>query len=357
MEEDKLLITRACRASCLPPDLLASERVLREALLKLGVKLTVGRKHRLIALLQQQAVAVPATPLRSVSVEGVIPRNLFTFWHDDPTAPQARARADAELVKCCLAVMRKRCKADGWQFRVLSPGADDLPPPPVEASTLTGAQLADWYRLAALASYGGVYVDATCITLQPLDHWVDRCSDAVQGFCFVPDGVTMESWAIAAPSGSAFVGAWRDEFGRALSRGVKAYCAELPTGLVSDGLRPSLEHGYLAIHASWCVVRARLRDATVRLQSPVEAGQPYRYLAEQQWDSPKAVEALFAKRAEDLSTTALIKLRGRERDSVAPLATYGRESWLARELLRATVPTTVTERMAFLRIGLDPDGS
>ena len=91
------------------------------------------------------------------------------------------------------------------------------------------------------------------------------------------------------------------------------------------------------------------------LRSPVEAGGPYRYLAETCWDSPAAVAALFAKDAAALSSTPLVKLRGKERDSAQPLASYGRGSALARALLGATVPTTVTERMAFVRCGLDPD--
>ena len=176
-----------------------------------------------------------------------------------------------------------------------------------------------------------------------------------QGYALVSDLDTMESWAIAAPRESAFVRRWRDEFGHALTTGVQAYCERLPDSIITRGLRPSLTHGYLAIHAAWRVVRAEMPVIPLSLRSPVEGGQPYRYLAEARWRSDEAVRALFAQPSAELRRTPLLKLRGKERGSVRPLATYGRGSALARTLLAATVPTTVPGRMSFLRCGLDPD--
>ena len=138
--------------------------------------------------------------------------------------------------------------------------------------------------------------------------------------------------------------------------GVETYCKSLPHGVITDGLRPSIERGYLAIHAAWRMVKSQmLPEHPFRLSSPVESGGPYRYLAETSWDSPEAVVGLFAKGPEELRATPLIKLRGKERDTTQPLATYGRGSGLAKALLGATAPATVTERMAFVRLGLDPD--
>ena len=161
--------------------------------------------------------------------------------------------------------------------------------------------------------------------------------------------------AQAAPPKHPFVRAWRDEFRTALTEGVARYCHSLPYELITPGLKPSLEHGYLAIHAAWRAARARLPDTPFRLASPVERCGPYRYLAAANWDSPAAVQRLFEAPAEDLAATPLIKLRGRERDSVQPLASYGRSSALARALMASTIPSTVVERMSFLRLGLDPD--
>ena len=360
----------------MPADLAAALPAsdLADALRKIGVG-KIGQRQRVLALLHQRAAASAANPLAKHTAVAsaawsaaplestaaaspppsspcAIPRRLFTFWHADPNAPRARAAADEELVRCCLA--RMRLANPTWEVRVLTPACDDLPPTPVPVESLTGAQLADWYRLAGLSAYGGVYLDATCICLQSLESWVDVSTCAVQGFTLVSDLTTMESWAIAAPAASAFLAAWRDEFAKALRTGTKAYCASLHGSVISRGLRPSLP--YLAIHAAWCVVRAAMPDAPFLLHSPVEAGRPYRFLAERNWESADAVSSLFAKTAEELAVTPLIKLRGKERDSVVALATYGRASGLARALLGSTVPATVTERLAFVRVGLDPDG-
>ena len=352
----------------MPADLAAALPAsdLADALRKAGVG-KIGHRQRILALLHQRAAATAADALaKAAAVDSAaqqqpspppsspraIPRRLFTFWHADPSAPRARAAADEELVRCCLA--RMRLANPTWEVCVLTTACDDLPPPPVAVESLTGAQLADWYRLAALAAFGGVYLDATCVCLQPVESWVKVSACAVQGFTLVSDLTTMESWAIAAPAASAFLAAWRDEFAKALRTGTKAYCASLPAGVISRGLRSSLP--YLTIHAAWCVVRAAMPDAPFLLHSPVEAGRPYRFLAELNWDSAASVGRLFAKTAEELEATPLIKLRGKERDSVLALATYGRASGLARALLGSTVPATVTERMAFLRVGLDPDG-
>lgn len=359
---DDVLLHKVLLDTGMPIDLAAQlpASALLEPLRAAGVR-KVGHRQRILSRLHQRAEAEAAQDVaRGESFPECddaecIPRRLFTFWHDDPNAPRDRAGADAELVKCCLALMKLRNPS--WEFRVLRPGCSDLPRPPVPMDGLTGAQLADWYRLCALAHYGGVYLDATCVTLGPLEAWVAMHSASVQGFAFVSDLETMESWAIVAPPASAFMRRWRDEFGRALTTGVKAYCASLPQSIISAGLRPSLTEGYLAIHAAWRVVRHEMPEASVQLASPVEAARPYRYLADMCWESPAAVARLFERSADELRTTPLIKLRGKERDSIRPLASYGRASGLACAMLRATVPTTVTERMAFVRCGLDPDAS
>ena len=93
----------------------------------------------------------------------------------------------------------------------------------------------------------------------------------------------------------------------------------------------------------------------MQLQSPVEINGPYRHLACALWDSSQSIEALFTMSSDELRAIPLIKLRGKERDAIAPIASYGRGSALARALLQATVPSTVTQRLAFVRLGLDPD--
>lgn len=122
------------------------------------------------------------------------------------------------------------------------------------------------------------------------------------------------------------------------------------------GRAPLFQEGYLAIHAAWRAVRTRLPRTAFRLHASVELGRPYRYLAEQLWDSKLAVSELFKKSSDELAHTPLIKLRGAERKEMLALRSYGATSWLARTLVGATNPQSVSERLTFLACGLElPD--
>lgn len=255
-----------------------------------------------------------------------IPPLLYSFWAE-PDPP--------ELVAACLDTLRRTAGPE-WQLRVISRSErHGLPPPP--ASSLTVAQESDWYRLAALAATGGVYLDASCIALQPLGAWVDRHARAVQGYAFHPDGEggdTLESWAVAAPAGCALAARWRDEFGAALSQGVEAYCRDKQReGYSTAALSRALP--YLAIHLAFRVARAADPDAPVVLRSAVAPGGPLHYLRAGGWEPLRAVSALFASSADELCGTPLLKLRACDRECVPPLRSLGGGSWLARFLCPA----------------------
>ena len=261
-----------------------------------------------------------------------IPRLLYTFWHTHDLP---------EFIEACICAFHRA--APGWKVVVLHADEQILPPPPVAADrgsssssncTLTPAQLSDWYRLTALRQTGGVYLDASCLALGPPEMWVDVSSAALQGFACRLDGETMESWAIAAAPGDPLLGAWHDEYAKAIRNGVGRYCEELDArGLISDGLRCALP--YLAIHAAWRAARASLPEAALQLRSSVEKGAPFYYLRLFGWDSLAAVSAIFAADAgeEILEGCPFVKLRRCERECVPPLAALGRASWLAKRLV------------------------
>ena len=95
-----------------------------------------------------------------------LPRRLWMFW--------AQGLGEAPLlVRHCAAAWRE--KNPGWDVRLLSladlPGLvamDDIPAPP----TTTYQAFADVLRLRLLDTYGGVWADATCLPVRPLDHWL-----------------------------------------------------------------------------------------------------------------------------------------------------------------------------------------
>jgi hypothetical protein len=249
-----------------------------------------------------------------------IPRRLYTFWDNDPP----------EFISACIGLLDRTAGSE-WDLTVLTAesAARELSPPPAVA--LSPAQLSDWYRLSALSSSGGVYLDASCIALAPPDAWVDRGLDAVQGFAFHPDGETADSWAIAAPAGCPLIKRWRDEFRAALIRGVAEYCAEKEAaGHSTAGLSASLP--YLAVLLCFRVARAAHPERAVRLTSATAPGCPLHHLRLADWDPLAAVSALFAASAEELADTPLVKLRACDRECVPPLGAMGRGSWLARQL-------------------------
>ena len=250
-----------------------------------------------------------------------LPRILYTFWHD--------AQAMPELVKACIDLFRR--SSPHWDVRVLSAATTDVDGPPVPAATMSPALLSDWYRLSALCATGGVYLDASCILLEPPQSWVDVDSNALQGFLCHLDGDTMESWAIAAPASNALLLRWRDRFRAALTQGPADYCAQLcEQGVITPGLRQALP--YLTIHACWREARRELPHIPLQLASAVAAGGPMHYLALARHDSLTAISALFAASADDLEGTPFVKLRKCERDCVPPLAALGKESYLGRKL-------------------------
>lgn len=258
-----------------------------------------------------------------------IPPILYSFWHD---------HEPPEFVAACIALLRDSAARTGWQFVLLHPEDESvqaLEKPPVPASSLTPAQLSDWYRLTALRATGGVYMDATCIALEPPAAWVNAMENSVQGFLCSLDDETAESWAVASPAGDPLVALWHEEFREALRVGVDAYCAECTRrNLVSAGLQNALP--YLTIHACWRAARAQLPDSPVRLASSVAAnGGPFFWLRIFGWDSLQAVSAVFAADAGAhlLEGCPFMKLRRAERECVPPLASLGRGSWLARRLL------------------------
>lgn len=109
----------------------------------------------------------PSAPRR------VLPRRIFTFWHDERPPP---------LVCCCIALMRRR--HPDWKVILLHSEMEGMPPPPVDLEHCAPQMKADWYRLAVLARHGGVWLDASTVTLRSVEDWVDSASGALQGFVF-----------------------------------------------------------------------------------------------------------------------------------------------------------------------------
>ncbi|KOO52859.1 capsular biosynthesis protein [Chrysochromulina tobinii] len=169
------------------------------------------------------------------------------------------------------------------------------PPPDSPAGIADPSQLqhnADWYRVEALARYGGVYMDASNVNLLPLETWVNVSSSAVQGFQrpmetrytsegAMSEGVLseMENWAIAAPVDSRFMARWRDHYAEALAEGLDAYVAR-QDNITMGALK--VAEGYLAQHVGWVLTRNELseQEAPTHLVSSTDEGRPFHFMIE-----------------------------------------------------------------------------
>jgi len=257
-----------------------------------------------------------------------VPQLLWVYWD------AGEEDTYSELVAASFAAMRK--VNPGWKLRILGPDAAEQwglapPPHPLSGPPLGNAALGDWFRLGALAMYGGVYLDATMIQFRTLEHWVDRRSDAVQGFQ-MPEGqvqldepATMDSFAIAAQPNSTFIRRWHAHLGEAFRAGTLAWSQQQRPDQVGSlcnqkGSQP--DECYWIAGLAWRVTRDEL-DSDVfptTLRSSTAIGRPFHYLVQQGENSRSAVTMVLT--AQDVPYTDMIKLRKSERNCVRPLTSY-----------------------------------
>jgi len=263
---------------------------------------------------------------------GVVPKRIFTYWHDRTDIP--------DLVAGCMARMKHYNPS--WEVYMLYPGVPNLEPPPQKmANACCGGfddktHIADWYRAAALAKFGGVWIDSTSIVNQPLENWVNMDLDAMQGWQWVGSSNALENWAFVAPYKSLFMSTWMAEMRAAWQMGPELYCANInPAVTITDALRQWLP--YLTMHAAFVVTWTRLPQEKVRYVagSSMDAGQPFAFLQATDWKPDKALHRIFFEMTEaQIANTTLFKLRGDERKAANSLASYaGQGSKLAQEML------------------------
>jgi hypothetical protein len=199
--------------------------------------------------------------------------------------------------------------------------------PPAGFGDLSKAHQADWVRLAVLAMHGGVWLDATNLLVWPVSAFfaIGVPIDVdIQGFALPghregvddPDPL-LETWAMAAAAGNAFVEEWLLEWERAITMGLVAYClVTVPTGLVPWRLIGSLPH--LTINAAWCVVRARVQTPPARfwIRPSDGIGGPFSVHRQCHWDTACTVRTLVNSSDPRLLSYGIVKLRRVERDAV-----------------------------------------
>jgi len=288
-----------------------------------------------------------------------IPRKVWMYWAETTLAPSIIGFSQ-----------RLKRLNPSWEVTILSPSdpliaQGTLKPPPVDFEQIgdgsPSAHTADWYRLQVIQHFGGVWLDATAIAMNPIEFWVDMHSDAaVQGF-LVPgepdNGMTeqMENWAFAARAGSPFIKSWALEYEQALlnitayldSDLIKGYIASSTylsrqAEIVTDPipLAPNPRRGmlaYLLQHVAWWVVRKRdFSRAPMLLASSLGTNRsgPFGIHDMCDWSTACVLHKFFLELPRSTyEHTPFVKFRGDERKAMRPFAVYAAQgSWLGAEL-------------------------
>jgi hypothetical protein len=110
------------------------------------------------------------------------PRNVFTYWEnkDNRTEPYSH-------IKLCFETMKKHYNK--YNFVILTPKTikEYLPNIRTDLDNLLIAQKVDYYRVALLSIYGGIWIDADTIVLKDLDNVFNKLDN---GYDFVGFGCT-----------------------------------------------------------------------------------------------------------------------------------------------------------------------
>ncbi|WP_347555557.1 capsular polysaccharide synthesis protein [Robbsia sp. KACC 23696] len=181
-----------------------------------------------------------------------IPPLFWTYW-DDAALPL--------VVRACLTSWRDHHPEA--RITVLRPDAlpADMASPPPGFARWTPQVQSDWVRLAVLARFGGVWMDASTVLHAPL-HFIDVLAARHQ-----PDLIgyynrertqdaafpMLENWFLAAPRESAFIRHWFATFDRILQAEGQADVAalvsdDLPLNALLQGF--SYAADYFACHAA-----------------------------------------------------------------------------------------------------------
>jgi hypothetical protein len=248
----------------------------------------------------------------SASVPPAIPKKIWTYWDDANKLPKT--------VHMCM---------DGWRtlhptYEITLLTRDNYATYTEIPITLTEhpnfhdnpTRFSDLVRIWTLAQHGGIWIDSSVLVKRPLEQWLPP-----PGGCPAPefigyyiDGMTtrapvIENWFYAAPPASPFVVAWRDEF---------SHIADFPS--VSDYVENRRHLGvdiskviapeYLAQHVAAQKVLQLDGYPQDRLFLRRAEDGPFRYLADNNWDSKAALHAACAN---PTYQTPMMKLRGVER--------------------------------------------
>ena len=221
----------------------------------------------------------------------MIPYNIFMFWKGKKTF----------VTEQCM----KKIKEINPDFTVTV--FDDTIEEHENLKDLSVQWLSDWVRICAIEKYGGVWLDATLIPVDPVKKWFDMKSDQLQGFSAPFADDCLENWAFAAPPKHPLVVAWKQEFKRAIATGFETYKNQLPDWLKKHVIYNWLP--YLTMHACYLVVSNDLRKSATLKPS---CDGPFAYLCKTNFNTRQSVTDLLTQNYTKENLPPFFKLRGLE---------------------------------------------
>jgi hypothetical protein len=261
-------------------------------------------------------------------VPAAIPKQIWTYWNEPREAQQsAHLAADADASKLPRTV--QMCM-DGWRarhptYKITLLSRDnyttytEIPNRLVDHKNFhdNPTRFSDLVRIWTLAQHGGIWIDSSVLVKRPLEEWMSP-----PGGCPTPefigyyiDGMTtrapvIENWFYAAPPTSPFVVAWRDEFAKIADFPSVSDYVENRRALGVD-ISKIISPEYLAQHvAAQKVLQLDVYPQDRLYLRRAEDG-PFRYLADHDWDSTKALHAACGNPAYQ---SPIMKMRGVERE-------------------------------------------
>ena len=145
----------------------------------------------------------------------MIPKKIYTYWHDRDKAP--------EFVKKCWKTFTKY--DSDIELVILDKNTLKISKPK-NFDSLKHCHQADWIRLYYLEKYGGIWLDASIVVLKSLRSWIDFRSNKLQGFGYYNsaiDNLIFENWAIVSPKSHPFIIEWKNNFKEAIEMGFEEW--------------------------------------------------------------------------------------------------------------------------------------
>lgn len=238
-------------------------------------------------------------------------KTIFTYWEGQKN----------ELVQHCFSRMKK-INTD-WNIKILT-DKDFNFNIPILKSIENPCHRSDLIRLYYLEKYGGLWLDASIINLQPVTKWLSSIwkdnnihqeNDILIGYGYPGENSILENWLFYCTKNCSFLTFWKNEFIYALSIGFDNYYNKYKEWYEKEYPKKVLFLPHLTMHLCFCVVYKRKQYQTKIIIIPSCNG-PYQYLCDHDSNNEEAVESLLKKNEYNLENVYFIKLRGTERDII-----------------------------------------